>query len=36
MEDAANVDKRRADIGLPPMEDYECLLRMEYQPMLKH
>lgn len=35
MEDPANVDKRRAAIGLPPMADYECLLRVSYKMPVK-
>lgn len=31
VEDADNVDKRRADVGLPPLADYACMLRMVYQ-----
>lgn len=35
MEDPANVDKRRAAIGLPPLADYECLLQMSYKMPVK-
>lgn len=30
-EDPANVDKRRAAAGLPPLADYECVLRVSYK-----
>lgn len=36
MEDPANVDKRRAAIGLPPLADYACMLRMSYQVRSGH
>ena len=35
-EDPANVDKRRLAIGLPPMADYECALRVYYHLPAKH
>ncbi|MBD8900509.1 DUF6624 domain-containing protein [Rhodanobacter sp. DHG33] len=31
MEDAGRVDQRRAAAGLPPLADYECLLRVVYK-----
>lgn len=31
IKDAGNVDKRRAYVGLPPLADYACMLRMVYQ-----
>jgi hypothetical protein len=31
MEDAVRVDQRRAALGLPPLADYECLLRAVYK-----
>lgn len=31
IEDPANVDKRRAAAGLPPLADYECALRVFYK-----
>ena len=31
MGDAVHVDQRRAAIGLPPLADYECLLRAVYK-----
>lgn len=34
-EDPANVDKRRAAIGLPPLADYECVMQMSYAPPAK-
>ena len=35
MEDAIHVDQRRAAIGLPPLADYECLLREVYKAPAK-
>ena len=35
MEDAARVDQRRAAVGLPPLADYECLLRVVYKVPVK-
>ena len=31
IEDAAHVEQRRVAIGLPPLVDYECLLRVVYK-----
>lgn len=36
MEDADHVDQRRAAMGLPPLTDYECLLRVVYKVPAKH
>lgn len=30
IEDVAHVDRRRAAVGLPPLADYECVLRASY------
>lgn len=35
-EDPANMDKRRLAIGLPPMADYECVLRVYYHLPARH
>lgn len=33
IEDEANVDKRRAEIGLGPLEEYARLFGIEYKPV---
>jgi hypothetical protein len=35
IEDEANVDRRRADVGLPPLREYLKLFGLEYQPAAK-
>jgi hypothetical protein len=32
IEDEANVDKRRAEVGLPPLSEYRKLLKEVYFP----
>ena len=35
IEDEANVDKRRADVGLPPLSEYREMLKQMYFPQSK-
>jgi hypothetical protein len=32
IQDAANVNKRRASVGLPPLEDYAKMMGINYKP----